>query len=319
MTRLFKSSTSFLARPFDGFEVFADSLNASVVRIGADVYGSGTIELPITQLPLREGQVEIYFDLALIDNLNKLGIDLKIVDLVCFIEGSVLAESQILFKRDMGMAKSPIVIPIEGNPLITQSPNGFDIKISLILTKSREVKGGQLIENGVWLTNTIFRLKPYTARSMFAPAPLDDQVRASFGLPKGCMTYIHVQEDFLFSETLEDQVDIYVDISILRLLQESNDSAVANSIQLDLASSLFLTLIVKAANRLGEENLDDSDDFALRDLSVGKVLELVSTSSQYSIPDLLKFAESDLGRLKAAIETHLNSLRFASIALREVS
>lgn len=319
MTSAIKSSTSFLARPFDGFEVFADSLNASVVKIGSDVYWPGSIELPITQLPLREGQVEIYFDLSLLDNLNKLGIDLKIVDLICFIEGSVIAESQILFKQDLRTAKSPIVIPIEGNPLITQSPNGFDIKIALILTRDREVKGRQLIENGVWLTNLIFRLKPYTAQSMFAPAPLDDQVRASFGLPQGCMTYIHVQEDFLFSESLEDQVDIYIDISILRLLQENNDSAVANSIQLDLAASLFLTLIGKAANQLREENLEDSEDFAIKDLSIAKVLELVSISSQYTIQDLLKFAESDLGRLKAAIESHLNTLKLASIALREVS
>lgn len=314
-----KSSPSFLARPFDGFEVFADSLNASVVKIGSDVYEPGFIELPITQLPLREGQVEIYFDQSLPDNLEKLGIDLKIVDLICFIEGSVIAESQILFKKDMRTAKSPVVLPIEGNPLITQSPNGFDIKIALILTKDREAKGRQLIENGVWLTNTIFRLKPYTAQSMFAPAPLDDQVRASFGLPRACMTYIHVQEDFLFAESLEDQVDIYIDVSILRLLQENNDSAIANSIQLDLAASLFLALIGKAANQLREENLEDSEGFAIEDVSIGKVLNLVSISSKYSTRDLLKFGESDLGRLKAAIESYLNTLKLASMALREVS
>jgi len=319
MTNVIKSSPSFLARPFDGFEVFNDSLNTSRVKIGSDVYGPGSIELPITQLPLRDGQVEIYFDLSLSDNLNKLGIDLGIVDLVCFIEGSIIAESQILFKKDMRTAKSPIVIPIEGSPLITHSPNGFDIKIALILTSDSEAKGRQLIENGVWISNATFRLKPFTAQSMFAPAPLDDQVRASFGLPIGCMSYVHVQEDFLRSESLEDQVDIYVDISILRLLQENNDSAVAHAIQLDLAASLFLTLITHAANQLRNENLEYPEDFKEKDLPIGKVLELVSISSQYSIQDLLKFAVADLGRLKAAIESHLKSQKLVSIALRDVS
>lgn len=319
MKTVIKSSPSFTARPFDGFDVFADSLNASVVKIGVDTYGPGIIELPSAQLPLRDSHVEIFFDMSLKKSLSNLGIDPKIVDLVCFLEGSVVAESQILFRKNMSTVKSPIVVPIEGNPLITQSPNGFDIRISLILTKDRSVEGLQLIENGVWLTNTLFRLKPYTVQSLFAPAPLDDQVRASFGLPKGCMSYIHVQDDFLYSENLEDQVEIYIDSSILRLLQESKDSAVSNSIQLDLVTSLFLTLISKAANQLREQNLEDSEDFAVGDLSIGKALELISISSKCSVQNLLEFAMSDLGRLKAAIESHLNVLKLTSSILREVS
>ena len=51
----------------------------------------------------------------------------------------------------------------------------------------------------------------------------------------------------------------------------------------------------------------------------GRGISSISVSSKYSIDELLKFAANDLGRLKAAIETHLGSMKYASAALREVS
>ena len=320
MTTSIKSSSNFLARPFDGIEQFEDILDTTIVKIGNDeIYQPGSIELPSSRLPLSEGQIEIYFAPSLLENLNNQNMDPKSVVIVCFIQGTVIAESQIIYQEKLSTAKSPVVVPLHGNPLITQSPNGFDIRIALILTKDRVGKDVQLIEAGVWLANIIFRISPYSAQSLFAAAPLDDQLRTSFGLPKGCLSYVHIQDDFMLSESLEDQVDIYIDVSVLRLLQESQDSAVANSIQLDLATSLFLALICKTATYLRDENIEDSEDFELENLPVGKVLHHVSVSSKYSIDDLLKFAANDLGRLKAAIETHLGSLKYASAALREVS
>ena len=320
MTTSIKSSSNFLARPFDGIEQFEDVLDTTIVKIGNDeIYQPGSIELPSSRLPLSEGQIEIYFAPSLLENLNNQNMDPKSVVIVCFIQGTVIAESQIIYQEKLSTAKSPVVVPLHGNPLITQSPNGFDIRIALILTKDRVGKDVQLIEAGVWLSNIIFRISPYSAQSLFAAAPLDDQLRTSFGLPKGCLSYVHIQDDFMLSESLEDQVDIYIDVSVLRLLQESQDSAVANSIQLDLATSLFLALICKTATYLRDENIEDSEDFELENLPVGKVLHHVSVSSKYSIDDLLKFAANDLGRLKAAIETHLGSLKYASAALREVS
>ena len=320
MTTSIKSSSNFLARPFDGIEQFEDVLETTIVKIGNDeIYPPGSIELPSSRLPLSEGQIEIYFAPSLLENLNSQNMDPKSVEIVCFIQGTVIAESQIIYQEKLSTAKSPVVVPLHGNPLITQSPNGFDIRIALILTKDRGGKDVQLIEAGVWLANIIFRISPYSAQSLFAAAPLDDQLRTSFGLPKGCLSYVYIQDDFMLSESLEDQVDIYIDVSVLRLLQESQDSAVANSIQLDLATSLFLALICKTATYLRDENIEDSEDFELENLPVGKVLHHVSVSSKYPIDDLLKFAANDLGRLKAAIETHLGSLKYASAALREVS
>lgn len=320
MTTTVKSSSSFLARPFEGIEVFASSLEATILKIGNDeVYYPGSIELPTNQLPIGDGQLEIYLASSLIDDLKDQKIDPKIVELVCFIQGTVIAESQIIFQGNIAEAVSPVVVQLQGNPLILQSPNGFDVRIALILSQDRIGKNTQSIEAGVWLANAMFRLSPYSAQSLFAAAPLDDQLRLAFGLPKGCLSYIHVQDDFLFAESLDEQVDIYIDVSVLRLLQDSQDSAVANIIQLDLATSLFVTLICKTATQLREENISENADFELDELPVGKIINFISGSSKYSVDEILKFATNDLGRLKAAIETYLGSMKYASAALREVS
>ena len=95
----------------------------------------------------------------------------------------------------------------------------------------------------------------------------------------------------------------------LKHIEEHSDDFLTPE-ALQTYSPKFLTMI---------ENIEDSEDFELENLPVGKVLHHVSVSSKYSIDDLLKFAANDLGRLKAAIETHLGSLKYASAALREVS
>lgn len=320
MTTSIKTSSSFLTRPYDGIEVFASSLDAVILKLGdEEVYYPGAIELPTNQLPLSDGQVEIYFAPSLIEDLKNQKIEPRTVALVCFIQGTVIAESQKIFQVNIADAVSPVVVQLQGNPLILQSPNGFDVRIALILSEDRVEKDTQSIEAGVWLANTMFRLSPYSAQSLFAAAPLDDQLRLAFGLPKGCLSYIHVQDDFLFSESLDDQVDIYIDVSVLRLLQESQDSAVANSIQLELATSLFMALICKTATQLREEHIAESADFEFENLPVGKIINYISSASKYSVDEILKYAAHDLGRLKAAIETYLGSMKYASAALREVS
>ena len=76
MTTSIKSSSSFLARPFDGVEVFADALDMTVLKIGSEeVYHPGSIELPASRLPLSDGQLEIYFVPSLIEDLKNQNID----------------------------------------------------------------------------------------------------------------------------------------------------------------------------------------------------------------------------------------------------
>jgi hypothetical protein len=320
MTTSIKSSLSFLSRPYDGIEIFASALDSTILKLESDeVHTPGLIELPTSQFPISKGQIEIYFTSELIKNLREKNIDPKTVEIVCFIQGNVIAESQMIFREKIAKSKSPIVIDLQGDPLILQSPNGFNVRVSLILTKDGSWNKVQSIEAGVWLANIVFRLSPHSTYSLFSAAPLDDQLRSSFGLPKGCLTYIHIQDDFLLADSLEDQVDIYIDVSVLRLLQESKDSAVASTVQLDLATSLFIALICKTATQLGEDSIAEFEELQLQKLPVRKVIQHISNSSKFSEDELLKFALHDPGRLRAAIEAHLRSMTYISAALREVS
>ena len=163
MTTSIKSSSSFLTRPFDGIEVFASSLDAAILKLGEEeVYYPGAIELPTNQLPLSDGQVEIYFAPSLIEDLKNQKIEPKTVELVCFIQGTVIAESQIIFQVNIADAVSPVVVHLQGNPLILQSPNGFDVRIALILSKDRIEQHTLSIIFGNSFTRKFFQVQPFS-------------------------------------------------------------------------------------------------------------------------------------------------------------
>jgi hypothetical protein len=160
---------------------------------------------------------------------------------------------------------------------------------------------------------------PESSLSRFAPTPLDAPTRQFFELPPTCLSYVHIDDDLLSCESLDDQVQVYVDSSILRLLQEDSDSPVAVYLQVDLAMATVSAILTKIAAKLAEPDaLTDLEGLARESSPVIRFILPIARSAGMSPSQLIECAIENPGRLRSVVEAYLQTLKFSSLALREV-
>lgn len=310
-------SHQFLVRPYEGLDSLRNALDLTQIVLDDERFPAGSVSLPVERLPFQEGSLEIFFDpQAIKDGLASTGLSSADVRVACVAYGSVVAESKVLLDAPLREAESPLIADLTGAPLIFKSPNGFDVRAFLYLAEELEPDELRPYAAGTWLSFREFRVSPFSTLSRFSPTPMDDDLRKYYALPVDCMTYIRVGDDILEAESLEDDVDVFLDVSILRLLQESPTSALAKYIQLELAVSTLSAIATKLAgidlgDRIGGvHSLEDTAAWAL-------CVELARTAGQLP-EELLIAARDDPGLLRAVVEAHLNALKTTSQTLREV-
>lgn len=314
-------SHNFLIRPYAGVEALHKVLDLSELVISGDRYLPGTVSLPNDQFPIDSASLEVYLDVdAIAQHLSEAEIPLDDVKLACVIYGSVIAQSQTIKDVSISTVTSPLVVSVNGDPLITASPNGFDLRVFLYVAKNAPADAWRPNIAGTWLSFKEFKVTPQFALSRFSPTPLDDTIRQHYGLPSETLSYVRVGEGILDVESLDEDLDVFVDVTILRLLQESPNSALSKYIQLDLAVATLWALVIKVANlsRLSGAKTSDNPIDAEGSAAWGLCRELAQTVG-ISVEELLASAQDEPGMVRSFIEVYVNSLKTASLTLREVS
>lgn len=315
-----RSGQSFLARPFDGIDHLKDSLGGSELILDGKAHGPGTVELQASELPVGSAEMVVYFDVEGVSTtLVGMGIEPRMVRLACAAYGSVIAEMAVLWDEPLDEVSSPTRVPMGGAPLVLSSPNGFDARAFLYLAEDVQSDGFVPTRAGTWFSHVDFSVRAYSTLSHFSPTPLGAEERATFRLPKGSLTYVRVGDGLLDSESFEDEVEVFVDSSILSLLEEKPREPLSEYMQIELATVTMSAVISKAASLL--ELADGAPSLIeLRSARhpVARLIDTVATASRVSAGEIVAWARTDPGRVRGCVEECVGTLRRASLALREV-
>lgn len=314
-------SHNFLIRPYMGVEGLQGALDITELVIGGNRFLSGTVSLPIDQFPVDSASLEVYLDVdAIALQLSEAQIPLDQVQLACVIYGSVIAQSQIIENVSLVGLSSPVVVSVSGAPYITYSPNGFDLRVFLYVAKDSPSEAWRPNIAGTWLAFKEFRITPQFALSRFSPTPLDDSIRQHYGLSRETLSYVRVGEGIFDVESLDEDLDVFVDVTILRLLQENPNSVLSKYIQLDLAVATLWTLVIKVSNMLTLTNsLTSGSRVNIEGSAAWSLCQELARSGGIAVEEMLASAQDDPGMVRSVIEVYVNSLKTTSLALREVS
>ena len=266
-----KTSQRITPAPYEGVDSLSDALAMTQLVIDGNRYPPGNVSLPRESLPIGSGAIELFVDdQGVAQVLDQLKINTKDVWIACIAFGSVVAESCILFNQSLASFQSPHTVELQGDPLVFDSPNGFDTRVALYLRSNLKPRAFRPHRSGTWLALAGFSVSPYASLSRFCPVPMDDAIRRRYGLPKGCMSYVRVGDGVLDAEALEDEIDVFVDLSILRLLQENPEEPLATYIQLDLVSETLVAIITRAAEQIGHSELTSFEDMRAAGLPIAQ-------------------------------------------------
>jgi len=319
-TSILKASHNFVARPYEGLETLDDALNLIEIELDGKRYAQGSVSLLPDEVPFHVGSVEIYLDgEGLNSHLGAMGIDAGDVKLACIAFGTVVAEAHVVLDDWLEGLELPVVKALEGAPFIFEGPNGFDLRAFMYLGRDLKASAFRPHRVGTWLAYAEFRVAPHSALSRFCPTPLDDQTRQHYGLPKDCLTYIRVGDGILESDSLEDEVDAFVDVAILRLLQENSAEPLATYIQLDLVTSTIWAVLSKAAVLLAAgRSYQTVAELSDARRPIASLISAIAQAASQPPSSVVSAALDDPGMARSAIESYVKSLKTTSYALREV-
>ena len=313
-----RSSHSFVSRPFVGIETIDRSLDLVELVIDGTRFSQGSVNLSPSSLPFKSATLEVFFDVAGLEHaIEEMGIRTDQIHLACIIYGTIIAESEVIFDSPVSLLESPLTIPVESESLILESPNGFDLRVFLYLAKNLKRRALRPSDAGTWLAHTQFSVSPFTSLSRFAPIPLDPTIRAAFDLPATCMTYVNVGEALNEVDALDEEVDVYVDSGILRLLEENPTDPLCIYIQVDLVTLTLISVLTKSSQLL-QSGSSDVSDLATRRVPISGIYEAVSRASVVSQSDIFSAAIGNPGKLRSYVETFVKTTLIASAALRTV-
>jgi hypothetical protein len=300
-----------LVRPYSGLEWLMTALDGTLLSIGGSSYSPGRIVVVPELLPTPDARLEVYFDEAGLREVlgsETLQIPPSEVVLSCRAFGSVVARSQTLGEWTVDVASSPIEIDLAGDPLIFESPNGFDVRVALVLRSELKPQEFRPHRAGTWLSSCRFSIMPATSGSMFAVLPLDEAVRTRLALPKGCTSYVEVGDDLLAADALDEEIVAYVDPGILGLLRENSSGLAVGYLQTELAANVASAILVAVGRRLREGgSFGSADELAESASPAWTFVQRVAEGAGIEARRLLDAAADDPGLLRTCVESFLET------------
>jgi hypothetical protein len=319
-SKVLSGATTFIARPYEGVDSLSDALSLSEIELDGFKSGIGRVALEGEVLPIQDGKVVIYFDSANIqESIRELGIEPGSVRVACVGYGAVIAEKVSLLDAPIDSIESALEVPLVGAPLIFGCMAGFDVRVFLYMAQNNSSDTFAPKRAGTWLSHVEFSVRPLSALTRFSPSPMSEEDRKIFGLPKGCLTYVRVGDDLLEAESLEEEVEVYVDADVLNLLQERLNEPVSAQIQLDLATTTLTAVISKIASivRSGQSDLTFLEQGG-RENAAALLLKAVASASSVSPSSVLKQSEEEPGRMRSCVESYVKLGQRVSATLRDV-
>jgi len=240
--------------------------------------------------------------------------------LVVLATANGLRISTILFQRALHEDNFPDVLNInrDSAPLILRNKAGFKITVAIALLNELQPQDLRPHTAGTWLARRDFRVAPELDVSLFTPEPLTEATRAWLKLPEGTLSYIDVPESVITSESISDEVKVYLDEDTLNTLLQNPSDPLSRQIQTDLAATTLNVVVQTMVRAIQSE----TSTFNVTEVDIGgypaveSFIKTLAGRLGRDVGTVIRFAqESD--RLRAEIQSSFGLRASTARALRE--
>lgn len=280
------SFESRIVRPFD-ITALDEVLTSTTFRFGNQVCeaNSGIAVADPETFSRNVGQIVwapenefADFKGALAQGASDLGIELSALGLLTVASTSYIKRSQIVHRCPLTELES-----LDRVTAITQGErpvalrtgfNGAVVEVYLLLLQELEKRPLRPWRKGTWISRAKFTIDIEKGAVLFRPIPLDDEARDRLDLPAGTVRYVDLDDHDVLERFEESEPPrFYIDEDSLRQLGARQTSAIALSIQAQLALDFITAVVHRAANET------DVDSRAWEDVEnslIGRVLRFVA-------------------------------------------
>jgi len=312
---------TYTVRPFLGLESADEALKGVRLAIGEEVHDPGSAVLSdyaLTQEPL----VLNLPDSA--EYLRKAVEATKVPDVDCglvvFASAQGLRTSVIIFRRSLNLDDFPSKLTIDRAmaPLVLSNKSGFKLTVALVLLNELQPHSLQPHAAGTWLARRDFRFSPERDDSIFSPDPLSEETRKYLDLPAGTLSFVDVPESVINSDSIADEVKVYLDEDTLNTLLRNPSDPWSRQLETDLAAHT-LNVIAQSMIRAiqSERNTNRVTESEISGYPrVAEFFKTLASRLNRDVNSVVKIAHEP-DRLRAEIQSVFGLRLLTESALRE--
>lgn len=311
----------YTIRPFRGLESADSALKNVVLTVDGQDQKPGSVVL--SDDALAKASLALKLPGSAVD-LRKAVDETRVPDVDCCLvvlaTANGLRTSAILFRKALHEDDFPEIFSIDRDaaPLILRNKSGFKITVAIALLNELQPQELRPHTAGTWLARRDFRVGPELDVSLFTPEPLTEATRTWLKLPEGTLSYVDVPDSVITSESIGDEVKVYLDEDTLNTLLRNPTDPLSRQIQTDLAAT---TLNVVAQTMVRAIQLE-TETFTVTEAEVGAYPAVASFIKTLAgrlgrdVGTVIRLAqESD--RLRAEIQSAFGLRASTARALRE--
>ena len=318
-----------IIRPFAINGGFQSALANSQVRVGQyECEADGRITLEDGN-DLAKSEIEIrwspntgidHFAESLIAAARQAEIDLPNLTLLVTAYTGYLRISSVMFERSLDqLTDLPPETLIDQNGF--QNPfgavhHGATVTISIVLNSQLPESPLKPSRIGTWLAKSTFTLAVHSTATLFAPVPLDDEMRDRLRIPRSSLRYVDIGDhDPLRPYDDTDAPEYYVDSDLLERLNRTDRSRSSRSVQRQLVLDFISAIVWECSRRL---NGPDYAGMTVSNESLAyRIMELADsrTMDDERVVAHLGVVRSNPSRFLALVENALEMKRAYSTLL----
>lgn len=274
------SSERRIVRPYVGVDRFQAVLDKWMLRIGPDLLEAGEqrtissssylVDPPVILVaPDNDALESVQKELAAAT--EAMGLEPSDVELVVIAATPYLRLADIVHRRSLddsyAVPREIGVRSVTPPPRAMQTPSGgCDFDVYFTLAQQRAPEPLQPSRRGTWLGRTRFSLRTEFGEVGFTPRPLTADVREQFELPAETMRYVYVLDpEALLQDDITSAVELYVDETVLAVLNQSPHTPAARFFQRQLYLDVMVAVVneVRASDNLRAMELAELDGTVL--------------------------------------------------------
>lgn len=324
------TSEKRVVRPYARLRPFQQVLEQWRLRIGPELLEPGQ-RLTLSSSSFRhdpavlvcaeddDERSEMWARLA--EAAERIDVALGQLELIVIASTPYLKLADIVYRERLSKEDAiPLSIVMVGDEVklraLCTPSGGADIEVAICLADELDQQPLRPRRPGTWLGRIRFMLRTELGELGFTPRRLTVDERERLGLSDDTMRFVMVDVELLLSEELDSAVDLYVDESVLSVLNQAPSTPVARAFQRQLFLDVMGSLVRAASG------LDHFQDLQWADIEgsvLGHVVDAAAnTVTGESAAERAARRETALRQLKTEPERFLAALEARVAPIEDV-
>lgn len=300
-----------VVRPFGSLGEVEECLKSTHLILNGESVKEPTIVREVSELADDRFVLALNVDTeAVADAVQRMQIPEVDVGLAVIATGRSLKATEILLRAPVLAPSVPARLDLDPAryPDIFSDLRGFDVRVCVVLLHDLQPQPLRPYLAGTWLATRDFSVSAQgDILSAFNPQKMTQEVRDSYALPGGTVTYLAVEGDsILESADLAECFSFFIDAALFDLLHANQLSPLGEALQVEFIIEFLMGALAEIVYDIDERGMAGNESLLDAEQPAAGLLLGVAERTGYDASRLCEDLRRDPARVRAKLQSNLD-------------